>query len=553
MTVSPYHSRPWLARYSAWVPADLPPPALSAIDQFRATAQRIPEQPAIHYFTATLSFAALDRLSSELAAALQSLGLGQGDRVALYLQNVPQFYIAQLAAWKCGAIVVPLNPMLKAAELAYHLSDSGSSLIIALESLYEIVAQTAGKTDLAHVITTSELDFLGAGERPALLRDAAKLRHPGTLDMLELCEQQSGAADPAVPTEPADTAFLTYTSGTTGRPKGAMNSHANVAYNAEVYRVWMQLGPGDVVVGAAPLFHITGAIGHLAAAAHAGLPVILGYRFDPVELLGLIARWRGSFLIASITVYIALMNHPAISDHDLSSLSKCFSGGAPIAPSVVEQFQALTGAYIHNLYGLTETTSPSHSTPFGGRAPVDPESGALSVGLPIPGSLIKICDQETGADMPIGERGEIVTSGPMVVASYWQKPEESAKAVREGFLFTGDIGFMDAEGWFYIVDRKKDMIIASGYKVWPREVEDVLYQHPAVREAAVVGVPDAYRGETVKAFVSLKPNSLVEPDTLIAFCKERMAAYKYPRQIVILPELPKTATGKILRRERRDV
>jgi long-chain acyl-CoA synthetase len=551
MTTETTTARPWLAQYGPAVPADLPLPTVSAIDQFRATSQRLPEQPAIHYFAATLRFRDLDRLSSELAAALQAFGVNKGDRVALFLQNVPQFWIAQLAAWKCGAIVVPLNPMFKAGELEYHLGDSGATVLVALESLYPTVAQALNNSAVAHVITTSELDFLAGGDRPALLQNSAKERHPHTHDLLELCAAHANAADPQVPTTPEDIAYLTYTSGTTGRPKGAMNSHSNVAYNAEVYRVWMELGPDDVVVGAAPLFHITGAIGHLAAAAHAGAPVILAYRFDVVEVLRLIEQWHGTFLIASITVYIALMNHPAIKEFDLSSLRKCFSGGAPIAPSVVEQFQSLTGAYIHNLYGLTETTSPSHSTPMGGTAPVDPESGALSVGVPIPGSLIKICDADSGADLPPGERGEIVTSGPMVVAGYWQKPEESAKAVRNGWLHTGDIGFMDEQGWFYIVDRKKDMIIASGYKVWPREVEDVLYQHPAVREAAVVGVPDAYRGETVKAFVSLKAGTSTDSEALIAFCKERMAAYKYPRQIDILPELPKTATGKILRRELR--
>jgi len=220
---------------------------------------------------------------------------------------------------------------------------------------------------------------------------------------------------------------------------------------------------------------------------------------------------------------------------------------------LVEQFLARAGAYIHNLYGLTETTSPSHAVPFGATAPVDAASGALSVGLPIPGALVKIVD-DAGNELPVGSVGEFATWGPMVVPGYWQKPEESAKAMRDGWLFTGDVGHMDAEGWFFIVDRKKDMIIASGFKVWPREVEDMLYQHPAVREAAVIGVPDAYRGESVKAYVSLKPGSAgdVSPEELIAFCRERMAAYKYPRAIEILPELPKTATGKLLRRQLRE-
>jgi long-chain acyl-CoA synthetase len=222
-----------------------------------------------------------------------------------------------------------------------------------------------------------------------------------------------------------------------------------------------------------------------------------------------------------------------------------------VAPATVERWERLTGSYIHNFYGLTETTSPSHAVPLGRRAPVDPDSGALSVGLPLPSTEVRIVDLETGERLPPGEIGELWTRGPQVVPGYWQRPDATAESFTEGFLHTGDVGKMDAEGWFYIVDRAKDMINASGYKVWPREVEDVLYQHPAVREAAVVGVPDPYRGETVKAYISLRPGADTDPGELAMYCKERLAAYKYPRQVEILPDLPKTASGKILRRELR--
>ena len=552
-----YETRPWVRLYAEGVPPDLPLPRQSAIDQFRATARRAAARPALYYFDRILSFAELDRLSSALAAALHDLGVGRGDRVALFLQNVPQFWIALLAAWKAGAIAVPLNPMFKQEELAYHLDDSGASVLVALESLYEEVGRAAlQRTGVRHVITTSELDFLGregGAPVPGILAGSSKRMPAETLDLVELCRRRDGAPDPGAEPAPEDVALLTYTSGTTGSPKGAMNTHANVAFNAEVYRTWMRLGPGDVVVGAAPLFHITGLIGHLAAAGLAGVPVILAYRFDAGEMLRLIERWRGTFLVAAITAYVALMNHPDFGRRDLSSLRKAYSGGAPIPAAVVERFEAATGAYIHNIYGLTETTSPSHAVPCGVRAPVDPESGALSVGVPVPSTVVKVVDLETGADLPPGEVGEIVIRGPMVVAGYWQKPEETAHAIRDGWLHTGDVGRMDERGWFYVIDRKKDMIIASGFKVWPREVEDVLYRHPAVREAAVIGVPDPYRGETVKAVVSLKPDHAgqVTPQELIEFCRARMAAYKYPRQIEIVPELPKTLTGKILRRALR--
>jgi long-chain acyl-CoA synthetase len=383
-----------------------------------------------------------------------------------------------------------------------------------------------------------------------LLAASKKVECPGTFDFMEVLDSHAGLAAPRPSLGASDVAFLTYTSGTTGPPKGAMNTHRNVVFNSAVYRRWMDLTPADTVLGVAPLFHITGLIAHLTVALLVPMPLVLGYRFDPRTTLDLIEQYRPTFTVGAITVFIALMNDPSCAGRDLSSLTKVYSGGAPIAPSVVERFEAEVGAYIHNIYGLTETTSPSHGVPMGTRAPVDPTSGALSVGVPIFNTVVQVVGED-GADVPPGEIGEFVTTGPQVVAGYWNKPDETAHALPGGSLHTGDVGFMDADGWFYVVDRKKDMIIASGYKVWPREVEDVLYQHSAVREAAVVGVPDDYRGETVKAFVSLRPGADATEAELITFCKERMAAYKYPRSIEFVDELPKTVTGKILRRELR--
>jgi long-chain acyl-CoA synthetase len=313
----------------------------------------------------------------------------------------------------------------------------------------------------------------------------------------------------------------------------------------------MALDAGDVVLGVAPLFHITGLIAAVTVSLLVPVPLVLGFRFDPRTMLDLVEEHRPTFTVGAITVFIALMNDPSFTGRDLSSLSKVYSGGAPIAPSIVERFEREVGAYIHNIYGLTETTSPSHAVPLGERAPVDPTSGALSVGVPIFDTIVRVVG-EHDRDLPVGEVGEFVTAGPQVVPGYWNKPDETANAFPGGALRTGDVGFMDANGWFYVVDRKKDQINAAGYKVWPREVEDVLYEHPAVREAAVVGVPDEYRGETVKAFVSIRPGAEVTPAELIEFCRQRMAAYKYPRQVEFVDELPKTVTGKILRRELRD-
>ncbi|MFL5653388.1 MAG: long-chain-fatty-acid--CoA ligase [Ktedonobacteraceae bacterium] len=549
-----YESRPWLKHYPSYIPADITPRFANALEMFLETVKTAPEQAAIYYFDQAISYSDLDRQSSALAAALKDRGVAKGDRVALYLQNIPQFLVGMYGAFKAGAIVVLCNPMFKQRELEYHLNDSGAKGLICLESLYETVARdTVGSTKVEFVITTNELDYLGEGSVPAVLASSKKQSFDETFDMKELLNRFDGTTvEPAVFT-PEEVAFLAYTSGTTGQPKGAMNTHANVVFNATFYRDWMQLDKNDVVVGMAPFFHITGLIAHLAVAALAGIPIITSYRFDPAETLRLIEKWHGSFTVASITAFIALLNHPDIKTRNLSSLKKAFSGGAPVSPAIVENFQEVTGAYIHNIYGLTETTSPSHAVPMGERAPVDTDSGALAVGVPIPNTICRIVDVATGQDLPPGEVGELITKGPQIVAGYWQKPEETAYAIRDGYLYTGDVAKMDEDGWFYIVDRKKDMIIAAGYKVWPREVEDVLYQHPAVREAAVVGEPDPYRGETVVAFVALKSGvENVAPEELIDFCKQRMANYKYPRRIEVMEELPKTTTGKYLRRELRD-
>ena len=539
--------RPWLRLYDDGTPAGIEREHASGLAMFRAAARAHPDRPLLHYFTATRTVAEVDADSDALAAGLAAHGVEPGDRVAIYLQNVPQWVVALVAVWKAGAIAVPVNPMLRERELQVILADSGATVLIALESLLPVALAVQPQTSVRTVVTTSELEYLG-DELPALLAGSA--RAPGPVDLLELIAAHRGATPDVPEPGPDDVALLTYTSGTTGPPKGAMNTHGNVAFNSQTFRDWLRITPDDSCLAVAPLFHITGLIAHIGIGLLAPVPLVLGFRFDPGTVLDLIERWRPTFTVGAIPVFIALMNHPTAEDRDLSSLTKVYSGGAPVAPAVVTAFEKRFGHYIHNAYGLTETTSPSHCGPLTRRAPVDPTSGALSIGVPVFDTDVRIVGDD-GAELPPGEVGEIVIRGPQVVPGYWNKPAETAHALRDGALRTGDVGFMDAEGWFYIVDRKKDQINAGGYKIWPREVEDVLYEHEAVREAAVVGVADEYRGETVKAYVSLKPGAAVDPDALIAYCRERMAAYKYPRLIEVLDDLPKTVTGKILRRELR--
>jgi len=545
-----YDDRPWLARYRAQTPADIELEFPTALAMFEAAVEHSGERTAVQYFDAAMTFDDVDRLTDGLACGLVALGVQRGDRVGAYLQNVPQFVLTMIASWKAGAVIVSVNPMLKGKELKLLLDDSGAEVLVCLESLHRSVAAgVLAETDVREVITTSELDFL-EGDRPGPLADSERDRPDETHDLLELARAHEGEEPEPVSLESDDIAFLTYTSGTTGPPKGAMNTHANVVFNSQAYRDWIGLTEDDVCLGVAPLFHITGLVGHIGVCLLVPMPLVLGFRFAPAATLDQIERHGCTFTVSAITVFTALMNDDTAAQRDFSRLTKVYSGGAPIAPAIVERFEGLTGAYIHNIYGLTETTSPSHAVPFGTRAPVDKGSGALSAGVPIFNTMVRILGED-GEELPAGEVGEICTSGPQVVPGYWNKPEETEHALPNGELHTGDVGFMDEQGFFYLVDRAKDQINVSGYKVWPREVEDGLLDHEAVKEAAVIGIPDEYRGETVKAFVSLRPGAEVEPDALVAFCKERMAAYKYPRQIEIVEELPKTVTGKLLRRELR--
>ena len=543
-----YDERPWLSQYPPGIAAELLPEFTDALSMVRAALTRAPDNRAITYFDGQLSLREIDDMSDALACALLAAGVQRGDRVALYLQNVPQFIVALVATWKAGAILVSINPMSRQRELGHLLADSGARVLICLEDLYDDIArEVVPSSQVTLVITTSALEHQTRND-PRLFAGLAKVRHEGTMDLAELVAQYAGQRPPEISFAPSDVALLTYTSGTTGAPKGAMNTHGNVTFSAQTLRDWCGLTSDDIVLGVAPLFHITGLIANIALSMLLPAELVLHYRFDVGVLLDTLRERRPTFTVAAIPVFIALASAPEATREDMASLRAAYSGGAPVSPAWANRFIEQFGTRIHGIYGLTETTSPSHMVPLGAQAPTDPTSGALSVGIPVPSTMSRIVD-DSGADLPPGEVGEIVISGPQLVAGYWHQPEETEHAMGGRRLLTGDVGFMDADGWFYVVDRKKDMINASGFKVWPREVEDVLCEHDAVSEAAVVGVPDEYRGETVKAYVTLRPGMAVTEDELIAHCKERMSAYKYPRSIEFMDVLPKTTTGKTLRRE----
>ncbi len=544
-------THPWLAQYPPGVPPTLTPPHATLLDALDAQVRSRPDAPALRYFGRVLTWSELDREVTALAAALVERGVSAGDRVALLLQSVPQFPVAVLATWRLGGAVLPLNPMLHALEVRYHLQDSGAVALVALDSLYREAGEEGARgTSVRCAVVTGDLDYAGDEPVPAVVAPGPPV--DGAPRFLDLVAAPAEATRPLPPPAPDGLAMLGYTSGTTGRPKGAMITHANLVHQADVYRVWCGIGPEDRIFAAAPLFHITGMVGHLGLSLVSGAKLVLAHRFQGPETLRQIERHRCTFTVCAITAYLAMLQALDAEPHDLSSLRVAQSGGAPVSPATVQRFQERTGVEIRNVYGLTETTSPSHAAPLDRPTPVDAESGALSVGVPVPGHEQRVVDLESGEEVPVGTLGELWTRGPGVVGGYWHRPEATAATFTDGFLHTGDVGRVDAQGWFYLVDRAKDMINVSGYKVWPREVEDYLYEHPAVREAAVVGAPDPYRGETVVAFVALREGTATGPADLLAFCRQRMAAYKCPHRIEIVVELPKTATGKFLRRELRE-
>jgi len=527
--------------------------ATNGNELFERAVSTCPEDPGLLYFDTAITFRDAAERAWALAASLRQLGLRPGDRLALMLQNGPATVIAIHAAWHAGCVATAINPMSKPAEVRHQLADSGARAVICLESLHPVVAEAATGTAVEQLISVSELAWLDS--MPPALIGSRRRPCPGALDLETLCAEPAEPRPAAV--EIDSPALLAYTSGTTGTPKGAIVTHRAFIHNGDAMTAWGDLGQGDVTIAMAPLFHITGLVCHLATSRASATPLLLMHRFEPGEFLRLVERWRGTYVIGPLTAFIALLEHPDFGRRDISSLTKVASGGAPVFPAVVERWERLTGNYVHNTYGLTESAAPSHLVARGERAPVDPESGALSIGRPIvdTDSKIVLVDEEGAGGEEVeaapGELGEIVTRGPAVTPGYWGRPEETAHAIRDGWLHTGDVGRRDADGWFYIVDRIKDMIVASGYKVWPRDVEDALYAHPAVQEAAVVGEPDDYRGETVAAHVVLRPGEDVSVDELVAHCRERLAVYKAPHVVHLVDELPKTASGKVLRRELR--
>lgn len=540
--------------WKRWWPAgvdeasiELPVRPLHAI--FKDNARRLGAKPAIIFYGRELSFAELDDASDRFAGWLAARGVRPGDRVAILLENCPQFVIAYLGALKAGAINVCLNPMHKAMELEHEFGDSGASVLVTSDQAYPIVASIRAKTPLDAVVVTSYSDYLP--KTPTLTVPPSFLdpprQSPDTESFLSILRDATPLTTPRA-RRLDDTALIQYTSGTTGVPKGAELTHGNVVANCELQRAYIGVGEDEVPLGVVPWFHITGMECQMNMMAYGGGTLVALGRFDLETVLRAIERYRCTLTTFIATINVAIVNWPRTKEFDLSSLRACFSGGAPVPPEIARRWEETTGYKLIEGYGLSETTAPTHVNP-----PHRPKYGTVGVPLPFVDARI-VSPEDPAAELGLGESGEIAVRGPMVMKGYWRRPDATAEAIRDGWFITGDIGRVDEEGYFTIEERKKDMIKASGYSVFPAEVEALMYRHPAIAEVGVVGVPDPYRGEDVLAFVVPKPGAKgkVTEQDVVDWCRREMSVYKAPRQVRFIDALPKTASGKILKRALRE-
>ncbi len=568
---TPPTAQPWLAHYAVGVPATVTPPTRSLAPLLDESVRLYGARAAIEYFGTSISYAQLGSQVDRFAHALLRLGVGHGDRVSLCLPNCPQFPIAFYGALKAGAVVVPTNPIYTAPELEHQLRDAGVKVAVVIEQALPTLAAVRSQTPVEHVIVTGVDDYF---PRPLALAyklnearasigkphvDMRALRAaPGVADFKELLgatHDRQGFEVFALP-EPAapdDVAVLQYTGGTTGVAKGAMLTHRNLATNALQSWAWSQLTSDThhKVLGIAPFFHVFGLTICMNLSMIHGATMVLLPRFHVADALKAIEQSKPDLFPGVPAMYMALaraVERKAAERKkaDLSSIQICISGSAPLPLEVQQQFEAVSGARVVEGYGLTEASPVTHCNPVFG----DRRIG--TIGLPLPDTDAAIRDPASGEFLPPGEQGELVVRGPQVMLGYWQQPDETAGVLQNGWLLTGDFAIMDADGYFRIVDRAKDMIIVGGLKVFPRQVEDVLFEHPKVLEAAVIGLPDARKGEMVVAYVVPKPGERVTVEELATFSRERLAPYKVPRRFELRESLPKTIVGKVLRRQLKE-
>jgi long-chain acyl-CoA synthetase len=543
---------PWLAHYEPGVPPTLEYPALPLHGLLEQTAARYPQRIATVFFGAQLSYRALNAAADRFAHALLSFGLKRGDRVALMLPNCPQFLIAFYGTLKAGGVVTAVNPLYTPRELEHQLNDAGVETLVTLTKFYPTVEAVRAKTALQRVIVTNIKESFPAALR--LLFTLFKERKEGhrvrlrgvaaTYWLRDVLSAQRTANGPGITVDPGDTALLQYTGGTTGTPKGAMLKHAGLVANTLQIRAWLSdfQEAAETMLLALPLFHIFGMGACMSLMVHGAGTMILLPQFRTSDVLQAVSKYRATLFPGVPSMYVALNNSPELRRVNLKSLRHCFSGAAPLPQEVQQRFEAHIGGHLVEGYGMTEANACVINPLRGARKPG-------SIGIPIPDVEARIVDLATGTQtLPPGEVGELAVRCPQQMQGYWHKPDETAQVLRDGWIYTGDIARMDAEGFFYLVDRKKEMILSGGFNVYPRDVEEVLYMHSQVQEAAVIGTPDAFLGECVKAFVVPRDGVSPMPDEIIEFCRQHLVAYKVPKQVEFRASLPKTLVGKVLRR-----
>jgi len=543
----------WEKHYTAEVPGSLAYPAAPIHHFLRESARSFPDRTALIFEGSRISYRSLDAQVDGCAAGLHRLGVRKGDRVALLLPNCPHAVISFYSIFRLGAIAVPINPLYQEREIAKQIDDAGARILITLDLFSASAQAVMGRSPGNICVIGAVSDYLPALKKMVypLLRPkgAGAARHERSCETVVFHDLMLQQAPPATEIAPGDIAILQYTGGTTGISKGAELTHGNIVSNTAQMAAWYYIirRGEEVFLSVLPLFHTYGiAVCMNLSLATAGTMVLIP-RFAPREVLKAIKEYGVTFFPGIPGIYAALNNYRDIEKWDLSSVRYCVSGSAPLPVPVLKDFERRTGGMILEGYGLTEASPVTHSNP------VHRERKAGSIGLPLADTDCKIVDLIDGTrEVPVGEAGELCIKGPQVMKGYWRNPEETSRTLKDGWLYTGDIARIDADGYFYIMERKKDMIISEGFNVYPNEIDEVVLTHPDVADAAAVGVPDSLRGEKVVLFVVFKEGKQMSQDELLAYCRERLAKYKVPKKVVFKNELPKTAVGKVLRRTLRE-
>ncbi len=543
----------WVGSYAEGVPESVNFRDITLHEGLTRTAAQFPDNPAVIFFGKTINYRDLNLMVSTFASVLQGMGVSPGDKVALLLPNLVQMVVGVLAVLRLGAIAVPNNPLYTDRELEHQFNDSGSKLLICWDTLVPRMIDLRSKTAIKQIISCHLRDHLPFPLKqlfPFLKREL-HLKTPSAKDVYEFTElmKRHEPIRHDFKSDMDDVALLIYTGGTTGVSKGAQQTHRNISYNCQQMRAWSpSFHDGrEVMLGALPFFHSYGMTVALHMSVLYGWCNVLIPKPEAKAILDAIGKYRVSLIPGVPTLFNALINYPDIKKYDIGSVKGCFSAAAPLALETIRGFKALTGILISEAYGLTETGPCTHSIPLGGKE----KPGCI--GLPLPSTDAKIVDvDDYGKEITaFGEAGELCVKGPQVMKGYVNRPDETTAALRDGWLLTGDIATMDEEGYFCIVDRKKDMIISGGFNIYPRDVDEVLYTNPKILEACTIGIPDAYSGERVKAYVVLKEGQKATEQEIIDYCKERLVKYKVPKFVEFSDGLPKSAVGKILRKELR--